>query len=662
MNTKTKSLSTNKIFLPLLFILFSIIFEITNFLYLGFTNGNGDRIIFPAYFLYDLTIICMLAAVIFVVQGKKTMKAFFFIFLTIQFLLNIVNTTMYSIFGEILSWDLLKLGAEATTAITMDFIDWGGVFLNIGLFAVMITAVVLLYKYNKKTFQVKHFSFPVIALAILFFSMSINVCLFNVQTSLLKTSATAETEIESSDKYLWDNFQFKIEAYKKFGHFGFYTKSILNFIFTNAPEGDELQTYIDYIDEGHVDGDETAPLYNDNLIVILCESVDLFAMDPINTPTLWSMYQGENTIVFENFRARNRTNISEGITLLGSMPKNLFIENSYKAGYQFDYSLPNVFKRAGDENVLTTYMHANNKSYYSRNITHKADGVGFDQLLFIEEYTGEQHYKGFCDWITDLSFTQNLMDKILPTDQRFLTYFSTLSTHGPYTSENEYFAEYYELYDQNYEEFAKWQEENTDFIMPKTKAVQNMYRIYKAQMIDLDYTIRNLLNELELRGLQDNTSILLYADHNAYFHDLNYKIRGVEKEDFSNTYVNHIPCMLYSPKLIQDYGYENKVSNFCNTYDILPTLCDLYGMESNTNIYQGYSVFSSDIQNSLFASHLGGIFTDDIFSSNIADVYALSETVTDNDIARFKKNASKFYKKQEYLEKIYTYGINGTIR
>lgn len=660
LDTKTQTLSTNKIFLPLMFILFSLIFECANFLYLGFTDANGGVLVFPTYFLFDLAIIFMLAGIIFLVQKKRIMNIIFFLFLFIQFALNIINTTMYSVFGDVLSWDLLKLGAEATTAITMDFIDWGGIFLNLGLFIIMIVAVILLQKYNKTSFKIKYFSFPVLVLAVFIFSQSINVCLFQAETMALESSISAEKEIETSDKYLWDNFQFKIEAYKKFGHFGFYTKLTLDLLSNESLAEDEKENYVNYINEGHVNGNKNAPLYNDNLIVILCESVDTFAFDPYNTPTLWKLYQGYHSVVFQNFRARNRTNISEGVTLLGSMPKNTMMLDMYNKNYQFAYSLPNLFKSAGEENVVTRYFHPNTEKFYDRYITHNSDGIGFDETFFIEDYTGLQVQNYFGDWISDLDYTQNLMDKILPKDQRFLSYITTLSTHGPYTEDNPKFKDYYDIFDSNLENFTKWHKDNTNFVMPNNDSDFQLYRRYKSQVIDFDKMVENLINELDERGLSQKTSILFYADHNAYYHDLTYKIKGVEKEDFSNTEVNHIPMFLYSPKIADEQGVN--ISDFCNTYDILPTLCDLYGMDSNNNLFQGYSIFGASIKNSVFSSHLGGIFTDNIYSQNIAQIQTLDEDVSSEDVERFKRNASKYYEKLEHLEIIYGNAINGTLR
>ena len=657
-----KQVSLNKILLPIMFVISAIILEITNFLYIGFTNSSGNRMALPTYFLFDLAIIIMLAGIIYIVRNKIASNIIFYFLLSLQFILNVVNSTMYSIFGDILSFDLLFLGAEATTAITLDFIDWIGLLINTVVFAIILTASIFLLKKFKGTYTVKKkHSGAIIALAFILVEC-LGGGLFYLQGITLQTEATNESVIEGNDSYLWDNFQFKIDAFKKFGHYGFYTKSIINLIFSHDVSEENFETYQSYIDEGYVESDETAPLYGDNLIVILCESLDWYAIDPINTPTIWELLNGKDSIVFSEFYARNRTNISEGIALLGNIPKDSNLKSAYNAGYSFDYSLPNLFKstKAEEETVVTTFVHPLVETFYSRNVTHTPDGIGFDNFISYEDYTGDQIYEKFGEWITDYSFVQNQIDSILPDADRFLTFFSTLSTHGPYTYDNPYFEEYYDILASNFEEYAAWLNDNTDFIIPDNEGDFELFFHYKAAWIDFDRTISYLLEELENRGLSENTSIVFFADHNAYYTNLCYKIKGVEKSDYSNTYINNIPMMLYSPKLTKESGgYISDV--FCNTFDILPTICDLYGLPSNNNLFQGYSVFSEDIKDSFFTSNLSGMFTNNIFSMNISDIVIVGENVTDEEIEHFKEIANKYFVKQEYIETIYKNGINGTI-
>lgn len=656
MKVKEKQVPYNRFLLPLMFVVFAIILEIVNFTYLGFTNSNGTLMVLPSYFLFDFAMILMIAGFIYVVYNKIASAILFYLFLTVQFLMNIVNSTMYFIFGDILSYDLLRLGAEATTALTMDFIDWGGVFLNLMVYAVMVASSILLLKFNKKTFTVKNFSTVTLLLASFIFVEAMGLSLFQVQQSTLAQATSAQTEIETSDEYLWNNFQFKIDAFKKFGHYGFYTKSFMNYILNQAPSEDEKEDLREFIDEGYREGDENAPLYGDNLIVVLCESFEWYAIDPYNTPNLYNLLYGDDTIVFDSFYARNRTNYSEGIALLGSVPKDIFISNAASNGYNFEYSLPKLFKHStADEEVKTAYVHGNFENFYDRNISHGSDKIGFDELYTIEDYTGPYIYTSFTNWIPEISFVENQIDNIIPDEGRFMTFYATLSTHGPYDKYNANFEEYYQIFDDNYEKFSVWFEENTDYVIPQGDDFK-LFKNYKSAAIDFDRCVGYLLESLEKKGRSEDTSILFYADHNAYYSDLCYKVRGTEKSDYENTYNYNIPMILYSKKLT---GGEHKVvSEFCNTYDILPTLCDLYGLEVNVNLFHGHSIFSEEIKDSFFVSNLSGMFTDKIYSLNISDVTVVDDSVTQLDIEHFKEIANEFYRSQAKIEKIYRYGIN----
>ena len=605
----------------------------------------------------------MLAGVIYLVTNRVAMDVLYYIFLGFQAFMNIANATMYGVFGDILSFDLLRLGAEATAAVSAEFIDWWSIVINFLAFGVILAVTIIFEQKEKGTITYKKVTVPVVFLAVFVLFQGLGAGLFALETNSLQVSVSAETEIEKSDEYLWDNFQFKLDAFKKFGYYGFYTKSVLKLIFKDKVEDESV--YVEYIDDGYVAKNEDAPLYGDNLIVILCESLDWYAIDPYNTPTLWKLVGGEDTMVFKEFYGRNRTNISEAITLLGGVSKNIMNDTVCKTGYEFQYSLPNLFKSTTNgEDVVTSYFHPNNGSFYDRIDTHGKDGIGFDNLYFIEDYTGEQEFTKFGEWIQDIDFISNLIDEFMPQDKRFLSFFASLSTHGAYTYDQKYFDEYYQIFDENYDKLSEWFTENTSFIIPEDEGDFEQFRRYKSSMIDFDRTVAYILDELENRNLKDNTSILFFADHNSYFSNLCYKIKGVDKEDYSNTYINNIPMFIYSPKLENEWvgEFDNLQNTFCNHYDLLPTICDLYGLPSNTNLFQGYSIFSDEIENTIFVSNLSGMFTKNIFSFNISDVVIVGENVTLEEIDKFKKNANRYWKQQEYLEIILSNGINGSVK
>ena len=658
-----KTVSSNKIFLPLLFVGFSILMEMANYLYLGFKSAGGVLMVLPTYFMFDMAIILMLAGVIFLCQNKILQNIVFYLFISVHIILNIINTTMYGIFGDILSYDLLFLGAEATTALSADLIDWWGLVLNLSFLAVIIASAVLLQKFNKKTITIKYNTLPALIIAIFILCQSFGASMLVVQQSVLPTAVAEEREIEQSDIYLWDNFQFKLDAYKKFGHFGFYAKSILNVV-ENRLSNDSYEDISKRLDEGYKGQDVSAPLYGDNLMVVLCESLDWYAIDPNLTPTLYSLAYGqdENSIAFSNFYARNRTNISEGITLLGSMPRNTLLYNSMEKGYTFDYALPKLFKStAKEKSTKTQYVHENFESFYKRDVTHGKNGMGFDEIYSWEDYTGDYEF-AWEHWVEDYEFSKNQIDNIFPTDcDRFLTYYATISTHGPYTTSQPNLEKYYKLIDENWDSLADWMNGEGGFPLPDDKDSLLMFKRYKAGVIDFDRTVKMWLQELEERGLKDNTTILFFADHNSYYSNLCYRMKGIEKTDFSNTYINNIPMFIYSPHLTQVVG--GGVSEiYCNTYDILPTICNLFGLPTNSTQFQGYSIYSDEIVNSFFSSNLNGMFTKDIYSLNISEIYLPNGEVSNEEIERFKINANRFYEKQDMLEKMYANGINGKIK
>ena len=196
----TREVDIYRICLPIMFIVFAILFEMVNFLYLGFADSSGNVMAFPTYFLFDLGIIAMIAGFIYLVTNRVAMNVFFYFFIGFQAFMNIVNATMYKIFGDILSFDLLKLGAEATTAITWDFIDWIGVLINLVLLGIIIAVTVIFQKKGKGTVQYKKSTVPVLFLVVFTLFQCVGYGLFGIGVNTLQVAATSESTVETSDE------------------------------------------------------------------------------------------------------------------------------------------------------------------------------------------------------------------------------------------------------------------------------------------------------------------------------------------------------------------------------------------------------------------------------------------------------------------------------
>lgn len=652
---KNKEFSSNRFILPALFIVFSILIEMVNFIWLGFQTDTGMLQVIPTYFLFDLGVIFMIAGIIYLVTNKHAMLTIFYIVILLQIIMSIVNATMYNVFGDLFTFDYIKLGEEAVAAIRPEFIDWPAIGINIAILAVIIIVTVVLYKKNKSKVKLKIISNWIFALALVILIESCGFTMFAVQNRKLSENSNSISQISDNDAYLWDNLQFKSEAYQKFGYYGFYYKNIYNMIHNHDTlSAAQQQELVDYVVAGKTwEGEFEAPLADDNLIVILCESNEWFAYDPILTPTIWQLANG-SAASFTNFYTHNKTNIGEGISLMGSMPKQLGLWDLVGAA-NFDdaYTLPKLYKEAhADEPVQTNFFHSYLKSFYDRESVNSLSGIGFDTVYGLEDYTGQGASNQFGNWVSDADYIASVADKMIPDEGKFFSYYTSVSTHGPYNSDNPNLADCYETFDNNYEEFENWFLTNTEYAIPSRPVDFQEFRRYKAAAIDFDNAISKIFQTLEEKGRLEDTTVVMFADHTAFYNNFSYRMKNISKSDFSNIEAHRVPLVIYNSKL-----EAKEYTSFCNIYDIFPTICQLHGLAYNKNLVHGYNLFSKEIAQSFFASHINGMFNQKIYSKNIEDVISLTSDVTQADVDQFRWRAEQFYAKQDKIEKIYKYNL-----
>jgi len=96
------------------YILVAILLEIAMFLRL-------DLGIIPKYWLYDLSIILMIAGVIFIIPNYIIQAVVTAIMLGVQTVIFYVNFSLYSLYGDVFSFDMVTLFKETIKAMTKDF-------------------------------------------------------------------------------------------------------------------------------------------------------------------------------------------------------------------------------------------------------------------------------------------------------------------------------------------------------------------------------------------------------------------------------------------------------------------------------------------------------------------------------------------------------------
>ena len=124
------------------------------------------------------------------------------------------------------------------------------------------------------------------------------------------------------------------------------------------------------------------------------------------------------------------------------------------------------------------------------------------------------------------------------------------------------------------------------------KMLQRVYGVCFDSKEDLDA----YLETLEEAGKLDNTAIVFFADHHPLNMDLNYLYDCTPAIDDDGTTIDRSegmnefrsPLVIYCPSILGDETFTDVTS----TYDILPTVLNLYNLNYDPHFYLGTDYFS----------------------------------------------------------------------
>ena len=712
------------------YVILAILLEIITFI----SMGMG---VLPQYFGLDLAVILIISLVIFVIPNSAAQISVVSFFIVLQIVLSIANEALYSMSGMVFSFSMLNLVSEVTGVVDASFLNWWLVAGSIILFGGALAGMIIfarryvvpkgLYTRNTIVIMLVAFILAECCAGILY--------AFTVESF----SAAADQEQTEEDRLsifydeneLYTEQKFTAKAFKEFGTYGYFVVNIGNSI--------SGETYVDEITESDIDryfadgrmsrsvyGDDiyTGAINGKNIVLIVIESGEWYVINKEYTPTLYAMAEGG--IAMTDFHARDKTNCSEALSIMGSYPSVTALEPANMVENDMPYTLANIF---GNDGYTSNYFHINYGSYYNREEVFDSL-YGYDNAYFLEDLTllpGSSDKKGFYDFDKDSNVFRHYINEFTSSEDGgpFFTQMMTLISHGSYNDllvhgnypftevpeapgevssgemteeEKDEFVEkcqikgleeYYELIDRFPETFVSGTHGIAEDFLAEMDIYSEMflrYKRYQAGIMDLDLGVNMLVKDLESKGELDDTVFMFYADHSAYYDQMNYLMKGIDPSEFYNTNVYSVPCFMWyggsmdlnvEPLPLAEYSAINfkatkdvnsplvpgKITKFCNTYDILPTLLHLSGYSFNTNMYQGVSMFSK--LESVFVSHESGIFIDDIYFSTI-DVYIESgsewkgyvfdETYKQGGfgdyILEFLYDAVDYYDRQEMLDAV----------
>ena len=184
----------------------------------------------------------------------------------------------------------------------------------------------------------------------------------------------------------------------------------------------------------------------------------------------------------------------------------------------------------------------------------------------------------------------------------------------------------------------------------------------------LDEAIGVIVDKLKEYDIYDETTIVLFSDHYAYYDKLSNRVKGFDDEDYSSIELNTIPMIISSPGLKtfnstqtdpEDVIYiEN--TRFCSAYDIIPTVFDLLGISFNQNLYLGHSLFTplqysymengEEVDMVVYYSNTGGLFCRNVYTYNMTD-YIFNGIEEDQEVIdKFNAELKKVLIKMNYIQ------------
>lgn len=314
-----------------------------------------------------------------------------------------------------------------------------------------------------------------------------------------------------------------------------------------------------------------------NLILITAEAFSAEVIDAERTPTLYRL--ANKGIKFTDYYQPawgGSTSTGEYSILMGLVPMSGVKSIKNTVGKNLYMTMGNQLQREG---YFSLAFHNGQHTYYSRNQTHK----NFGYSDFIAMGNGMEQGVSSRWPASDLEMMQHTFP-MYADQEHFSVYYMTVSGHC--------------LYNWTGNSMSK---RNKD-LMANVDASETIKAYYAANQ-ELEKALAYLVEELEKKGIADDTVIAISTDHYPY---------GLEKSETWGTDKDY---------LAELYGYESKdcferdhsaliiwsgcledleepivVDTPTYSLDILPTLSNLFGLEYDSRLLVGRDVLDDKSQ------------------------------------------------------------------
>lgn len=314
-----------------------------------------------------------------------------------------------------------------------------------------------------------------------------------------------------------------------------------------------------------------------NLILITAEAFSPYVISEELTPTLYKL--SNEGFVFNHYYQPNWTQSTTGgefAVMTGLIPTWIGNGLSFRVSAANDMTtaLGWKFRELG---YRTLAYHNNTYTYYGRNETHP--NLGYD---FYGIGNGLEVPTNL--WPnSDLEMMQATMDGYIQdyveNGTKFHAYYMTVSGHCNYNWMGNAMSR-----------------RNQETAQKAYPGYSEPVQAYIACNLELEYAMACLVERLEAAGIADDTVIVLTADHYPYAMaegDVDYynELTGLnDSERVTSRYRNTL--IMWCGSMEEPVVVDTP----CSSIDIVPTLCNLFGLEYDSRLYSGRDVFAANYE------------------------------------------------------------------
>lgn len=626
-----KNYVAKKLCFMMAYIIFSVVFQMCCFS----TLNMG---IFSSYWYIDFGIYWAIGIILFLLP-MRVQEISSLVLLCFQGLFLNVISTIYTSTGRVFDIGMFTLAKETRKVLNMIVLAKGMLVLYICTIVIFIFAIILT-RHMAVSVPYKHFIKRISNLA-----WAGCFVLIVVLQALIPARILSRYKKETyflSDSFAYATLSSPYNSLKKFGLFGYYfTDLTRNLIPKLQPD---LKIDYDSYDFEYYSSILDGLCEDDNVLFVFAESFEDYAINPELTPTLYALKNGVdlsscginefyNVEFDENgerqllrkdytYNESSKSYAFNGIDIfknlqLGECGLDLTNYKSYEATQNSELRILSgnyastedaLVKILEQSDYTSRYIHTNYGAYYSREV-YIQEAFGFDKVLYYDDMEYFLPNGGDLDlWALDSDAINHYLANpsefdILPTDEKFLTFIMSITTHGDYP-DSDFLADYYTFFDgvMSSEVHSTALKEWKNL---KDARLKQCVRTYLSKAIDTELMVAMMVDELYNRGDLANTMIVLAADHYVYSADVvsfkyNYLLDKEGSPSPEDTDMHTIPCFIYSPKIKNEYLNANEedrvVSHLTSGYDICPTIFSLAGVEFSQDHYIGHVVINQSLE------------------------------------------------------------------